>query len=163
LHRAFCRVVGRGISVVVASGNSGQDASRFVPANYREVITVSAFADTNGLPGGGGGSCFGEVDDTYASFSNYGPVVDIAAPGVCIRSTRRIGGTVVYTGTSFAAPHVAGALALYYAAHPRASVSAARTWLLTVAATPQTGPGGLVAPNPYGSAEPVLWLDNIRP
>ena len=164
LHRAVCRVVGRGISVVVSSGNNGQSASNFVPANFEEAITVSAFADTNGRPGGGGGACDGQIDDTYATFSNYGPVVDIAAPGVCIRSTRRRGGTVVYTGTSMAAPHVVGALALYYAAHPGASVAAARSWLLTVAATPQTDPAtGLVRPNPYGSNEPVLWLDNIRP
>lgn len=161
-HRAVCRVVGRGISVVVASGNNGQNADNFVPANFQEAITVSAFADTNGAPGGGGGSCAGLQDDTYATFSNYGPAVDIAAPGVCIRSTRRRGGTVLSTGTSMATPHVAGALALYYAAHPNAGVAAARQWLLTVAATPQTGPGGLVTPNP-GSTEPVLWLDNIRP
>ena len=162
-HRAICRVVSRGISVVVAAGNEGQPADRFIPARYNEVIAVSAFADTNGLPGGGGPPCAGELDDTYARFSNYGPEVDIAAPGVCIRSTRRSGGTLVYTGTSMAVPHVSGALALYYAAHPRARQAAARQWLLTVAAVPQAAPGGLIGPNPYGSPEPVLWLDNVRP
>lgn len=163
LHRAVCKVVNqRGISVVVASGNEGQPAANFIPANFPEVITVSAFADTNGVPGGGGGSCAGQVDDTYASFSNYGPEVDIAAPGVCIRSTRTRGGTRVMTGTSMAAPHVSGALALYYAQHPRMKQAAARNWLLNVAAVPQGDPGGLVVTNP-NSTEPVLWLEGIRP
>lgn len=163
LHRAVCRVVNqRHISVVVAAGNNGQPASNFVPANFPEVITVSAFADTNGVPGGGGRNCAGQQDDTYASFSNYGPEIDIAAPGVCIRSTRTRGGTRVMTGTSMAAPHVSGALALYYAAHPSRHNPAARAWLLNEAAIPQTDPGGLVIPNP-SSNEPVLWLDGVRP
>jgi subtilisin family serine protease len=164
LHRAICRVVNqKGISVVVAAGNDGQPAANFIPANFPEVITVSAYADTNGVPGGGGPACAGQLDDSYTSFSNYGPEVDIAAPGVCIRSTRTRGGTRVMTGTSMAAPHVSGALALYYAQHPRMSQAQARAWLLDVAAIPQTDPdGGLVAPNP-NSTEPVLWLQGIRP
>ena len=162
-HRAVCKVVNRGVSVVVASGNEGQNAGKFIPARFPEVIAVSAFADTNGAPGGGGPPCDGQLDDTYATFSNYGPDVDITAPGVCIRSTRPRGGTFRLTGTSMAAPHVAGALALYYAAHPGAGQAAARSWLLTVAATPQTSPGGLIAPSFRNSLEPVLWLQNVRP
>jgi subtilisin family serine protease len=161
-HRAICRVVGRGISVVVAAGNDGQNASQFVPARFPEVITVGAFADTNGLPGGGGPRCVGQTDDTFAPFSNFGPDVDIMAPGVCIRSTRPRGGTIVYTGTSMAAPHVTGALALYYAAHPRSGPAGARQWLLTVASTPQSGPGGLIATDPRGPGTRVLWLQNAR-
>jgi subtilisin family serine protease len=165
LHRAVCRVVNqKGISVVVASGNDGQPAANFIPANFQEVITVSAFADSNGVPGGGGPACGGQADDTYASFSNYGPEVDIIAPGVCIRSTRTRGGTSVMTGTSMAAPHVTGALALYYAQHPRMKQLAARNWLLNVASVEQNEPGGLVdAFSHPDSTEPVLWLDNIRP
>ena len=79
-------------------------------------ITVSAFADSNGVPGGGGPSCAGYADDTYATFSNFGPEVDIAAPGVCIRSTRTRGGTSVMTGLACLAYARAQKLARWAAA-----------------------------------------------
>ena len=60
-------------------------------------------------------------DDTFASFSNYGADVDIAAPGVCLETTTNDGGYGVFNGTSFSAPLVAGAAALYAASHPGAS------------------------------------------
>lgn len=164
LHRAICRVVNqKGISVVVAAGNDSEPAANFIPANFPEVVTVSAYADTNGVPNGGGPGCGGQVDDTYASFSNYGPEVDIAAPGVCIRSTSTRGGTRVMTGTSMAAPHVSGALALYYAQHPRTSQAQARDWLLNVAAVQPDDPGGLVDNDNPRWPSRVLWLQGIRP
>jgi hypothetical protein len=64
----------------------------FVPAAYAEVIAVSAWSDTNGAPDAAGGTylCIRwgvQGDETWATGTNYGAVVDIAAPGVGIRST----------------------------------------------------------------------------
>jgi len=115
LHGAICRVVDVGVSVVVAAGNDSRDAGTVVPAAYDEVITVSALVDTDGKAGGAGGSTSVGADDTRASFSNFGPDVDIAAPGVRILSTAPGGGTQQMSGTSMASPHVAGAVALYLA------------------------------------------------
>jgi subtilisin family serine protease len=87
------------------------------------VITVSALADTDGLPGGlGGKRCFSwgsyDSDDTFADFSNYGSDVDLIAPGKCIWSTVPGGGYKYMSGTSMAAPHVTGAVALLKASRP---------------------------------------------
>ena len=122
MHAAICDAVAAGITFVVAAGNDSADASTFTPAAYDEVITVSALADFNGLPGGGAAStCRSDVDDTFANFSNYGADVDIIAPGVCIYSTSKLGGYETMSGTSMASPHVAGAAALYAATHPSAT------------------------------------------
>lgn len=123
LHFAICKGVLRGVTYTVAAGNDAQDAANAVPAAYDEVITVSAYSDFDGKPGGlGSNDCFGEPlpeeDDTMAVFSNFGADVDIAAPGVCIESTFPDGAYGVMDGTSQAAPHVAGAAALYKARHP---------------------------------------------
>ena len=54
LHRAICNSVAAGVTYVVAAGNESDNAANHVPAAYDEVITVSALADFNGVPGGGG-------------------------------------------------------------------------------------------------------------
>src|SRR4029079_10876717 len=121
-HKAICNAVARGVTFAVAAGNDGLNAANTVPASYDEVITVSALADFNGQPGGGAAAtCRSDVDDTFADFSNYGPDVDIIAPGVCIYSTWKGGGYNTISGTSMASPHVAGAAALYKSTHPGAS------------------------------------------
>ena len=120
-----------GITIVVAAGNEGKDAGTFTPANNPEVITVSAIADTDGKCGGNGPPTPYGADDMLASFSNYGNVIDISAPGVDIYSTFKSNSYTKLTGTSMAAPHVAGAAALYISLHPEASPNDVKNYLLT--------------------------------
>lgn len=135
MHVAICRVVAAGVTVVASAGNDGSDAATRVPAAYSEVITVSGVADFDGIPGGLGSDCLKNAavlvhDDTFAYFSNYGAVVDIAAPALCLLSTDLKSKYSLHDGTSFASPHVAGAAALYLAAHPNATPAQVRRALV---------------------------------
>ncbi len=126
-HQAICRSTAKGVTYVVSAGNSSIDASKQVPAAYDDtVIAVSALADSDGAAGGVGGPTGSGSDDTFATFSNYGASVDIGAPGVSIYSTYKGGTYSTMSGTSMASPHVAGAAALYIAAHPGATWSLVR-------------------------------------
>jgi PKD repeat protein len=104
----------------VAAGNDDADANNYSPGGFDNVLSVSALADFDGMPGGlGSPTCRADQDDTLADFSNWGPEIDIAAPGVCILSTYPIeqGTYGTISGTSMASPHAAGALALLASAN----------------------------------------------
>ena len=153
LHRAVCSARDAGVTIVVAAGNSGANTSGYVPASYDDaVITVSALTDTDGKVGGlGNGTGYG-ADDTFSSFSNWGDAVDLGAPGVGINSTWPGGGYKTLNGTSMAAPHAAGAAALYLAISPTAAWTEVRDVLRALGA--RTGSGHS---DPSGRhPEPVL-------
>jgi len=97
----------RGVFYAVAAGNDGADACKSSPARAgagtnNGIMTVAAT----------------DSGDREASWSNFGPCVDIWAPGVSILSTRKGGGTATMSGTSMASPHSAGAAALSLAIFP---------------------------------------------
>jgi len=161
MHQAICRLVASGVTVVAAAGNNSFNASRLIPASYDEVITVSALADTDGIPGGlGGNACYSwgtyDRDDTFADFSNYGGDIDLIAPGKCILSTLPGNRYGYLSGTSMAAPHVTGAVALYKSSRPRATPAEVRA-ALRAAGTQDWN----TATDPDGVHEPLLNVARI--
>jgi len=111
LDEAIQASINEGVIYVAAAGNDSKDVATYSPAHVDEVITVGAYNEAN----------------IYASFSNYGPKVDILAPGENIISLShfieetKAFEAILASGTSYAAPHVTGAVARYLGANPTAN------------------------------------------
>jgi subtilisin family serine protease len=163
LCSAIAKSAAKGVVYAVAAGNAAANAQNTSPANCANVLSTSAIADFNGKGGGGAAAtCRSDVDDTFANFSNFGTVVDIAAPGVCIFSTYKDGGYSTFSGTSMASPHVAGAAAVYMLANnvnpsDAAGAAAVRDGLIASGKAQTDAACGFTG-DPDSSAEPLLYL-----
>ena len=112
LDNAVRNSIGSGVTYAIAAGNSNTNAANSSPARVAEAITVGSSTRT----------------DARSSFSNFGSVVDIFAPGSSITSAWSTSDTATNTisGTSMATPHVAGVAARYLQNNPNASAAATR-------------------------------------
>ncbi|MFD1659373.1 S8 family serine peptidase [Streptomyces caeni] len=143
LDTAVRNAIASGVTFAVAAGNDSTDASNWSPARVTEAITVGATS----------------TNDARAFFSNYGPVLDLFAPGVSIASDWNSSNTAtaVLSGTSQATPHAAGAAALYLADHLTATPSEVAGALVDGASA-----GVVITPGP-GSPNRLLNVISAGP
>ncbi|MFJ8491926.1 S8 family peptidase [Streptomyces sp. NPDC094038] len=116
LDTAVANSIAGGVTYAIAAGNSSANASSYSPARVSTAITVGATTSS----------------DAKASYSNYGSVLDIFAPGSSILAGYNTSDTATATlsGTSMATPHVAGAAAVYLAGHTSATPAQVATALV---------------------------------
>ncbi|WP_436739016.1 S8 family peptidase [Streptomyces sp. BBFR102] len=133
LDQAVRASVASGVTYTVSAGNEGVPAETLSPSRVKQAIVVGA---TNRW-------------DERSYFSNWGPAVDLFGPGEDIKSASHKSdtGTAVYDGTSMAAPHVAGAAALYLAANPKATPAAVEKHIVGTASTGQIQDRRIGSPN----------------
>ena len=126
LDQACAYAFAKGAIVVAAGGNSFLDGNKVqYPAASPNVLAVAS-VDRTGTPSG---------------FSNTGPHIDVAAPGEGVYAAIPGGTYTEESGTSFAAPHVAAALALVLAANPALSAAEAASVVQLTAADDLSGNG----------------------
>jgi subtilisin family serine protease len=138
LDAAVRHSIATGITYVIAAGNSGIDAANTSPARVTQAITVGAtdMSDTRAV-------------FTQFSSSNYGSVLDLFAPGQFITSSWWDSNTAQQTisGTSMAAPHVAGVGALYLQSNPGASPATVSAAIVNNASNGKVSDPGPGSPN----------------
>lgn len=133
LDLAVQNAIASGITFVVAAGNESSDACSGSPNKVPQAITVGATTQS----------------DQMSSFSNYGPCVDLFAPGSGITSayTGGANATAVLDGTSMASPHVAGAAALVLGANPSATPAQVTDAIVGAVSLGKIGGLGAGSPN----------------
>ncbi|MFD3929083.1 S8 family peptidase [Streptomyces sp. NPDC058614] len=133
LDTAVANSIASGVTYAIAAGNSNANASSYSPARVATAITVGATTST----------------DARASYSNYGSVLDIFAPGSSILAGYNTSDTATATlsGTSMATPHVAGAAAIYLASHTSATPAQVSAALVAGATSNVVTSPGTGSPN----------------